>query len=166
MQKVKTFTRVAFLGSKDLHQKCVIHNKFNAKWVICDKFNTILKKTSFMPKNANKLQIMSCKLGWQMGPNLKWSAKDCMAFTVILYSIVLYYKSHLGEAWWQEYMIRPKLFKENKNKRARVVIPTEASVKLAHGNIPKPWWCETLKEIITFIGPTFFSCVPHKSLYI
>ena len=34
-------------------------------------------------------------------------------------------------------MIRPKLFKENKNKRARVVIPTEASLKPDHGNISK-----------------------------
>ena len=42
LQKVNTFTQAAFLGSKNLHQKCVIHDKINPtkKCVIRDKFNT------------------------------------------------------------------------------------------------------------------------------
>ena len=37
MQKVNTFTRATFLGSKNLHQNCVIHDKFSgikSAWIV------------------------------------------------------------------------------------------------------------------------------------
>ena len=48
MQKVKTFTRAAFFMAQKFTLKCVIRDKFNTKRI----------KTSFMLKNASKLQII------------------------------------------------------------------------------------------------------------
>ena len=43
VEKVKTFTQADFLGPKNLHEKCVIRDKFNATQSARFATNSILK---------------------------------------------------------------------------------------------------------------------------
>ena len=52
MQKVNTFTQAAFLGSKNLPQNCVIHDKFSA--IKSAWFATFQCET---PGNSEKYQV-------------------------------------------------------------------------------------------------------------
>ena len=51
MQKVNTFTQAAFLGSKNLHHNCMIHDKFSA--IKSALFATLQCET---PGNSEKYQ--------------------------------------------------------------------------------------------------------------
>ena len=58
LQKGKTFTPAAFWGPKNLHQKCVIRDKFNATKSAWFATNSILKRLK------NIIYIQNCKKHW------------------------------------------------------------------------------------------------------
>ncbi len=44
MEKVKTFTQAGFFGPKNLHQKCMIHDKLNGTQSVQFATNSIPKR--------------------------------------------------------------------------------------------------------------------------
>ena len=56
LQKVKTFTQAAFLGPKNLHQKCVIRDKFNATQSARFATNSIPKRLKKSVKQGNSVK--------------------------------------------------------------------------------------------------------------
>ena len=81
MQKVKTFTLAAFWGPKNLRQKCVIRDKFNAiksAWFATNWILKMLKKHYLCSKFKKKPEIIFkvqriCN-SWIFTPKIAWFA--------------------------------------------------------------------------------------------
>ena len=56
VEKVKTFTQADFLGPKNLHEKCVIRDKFNATQSARFATNSILKRLKKCKTQGNRVK--------------------------------------------------------------------------------------------------------------
>ena len=56
VEKVKTFTQADFLGPKNLHEKCVIRDKFNATQSARFATNSIPKRLKNTVKQGNSVK--------------------------------------------------------------------------------------------------------------